>query len=604
MKKKKNNSIRKQILSGYRHVILVMCLLVAVSLISLIQISRNYRVVSNNRDNQAATQSALAKHYEWLEMYNESILNGTEFKGSLDYNTCLLGQWLSGVSDSDLSDTVIRNALTEVQEPHKNMHMLASEILELAENDGDAAYIRFTQELKPLTTKVIEGLDKISSQYKDIANQASEKMDKLIFIMIVLNIVCALVGFVIALFYGTRSAKQISRPITAVAEWSEKLSVGADQIDFDHQILKGNENNEIGSMIHSFQRMVDSIHENVEVVKRLAQGDMTVFVNIRSQEDSLGRNLYHLVQSNDFMFAKIIEIAMSVATASQNIANASQMLADTASKQVIAINELNSSTDETRELVTQNGIEVQHATDLSHSILQDMQDSNAKMGLLVKSVDEINKSSQKIANVIKLIDDIAFQTNILALNAAVEAARAGEAGKGFAVVADEVRVLALKSADAANESKQLIEATMRATKDGSQISSEAFDTFQHVVDDLDSIIETVNHISDSSQKQEDAISRIHEQVEFINESITSNLSVNEEAAAASSEMREDARLLEEEMNQFNLRQRKMGHAYIPPEKRGDEEFIRQANENYQKALKTGQFEAPDASAPRTKKINK
>ncbi len=588
-KKNKVNSIRKQILSGYRHVILVMCLLVAVSLISLIQISRNYRVVSNNRDNQAATQSALAKHYEWLEMYNESILNGTEFKGSLDYNTCLLGQWMAGVNDSDLSDTVIRNTLTEVQEPHKNMHMQASEILELAKTDRDAAYIRFTQELKPLTEKVIDGLGQISSQYEAIANEASEKMDSLIFIMIVLNIVCALLGFMVALFYGTRSAKQISRPITAVAEWSEKLSVGADQIDFDEKVLKGNEGNEIGSMIQSFQRMVDSIHENVEVVKRLAQGDMTVFVNIRSQEDSLGRNLYHLVQSNDFMFARIIEIAMSVATASQNIANASQMLADTASKQVIAINELNSSTDETRELVTQNGIEVQHATDLSHSILQDMQDSNAKMGLLVESVDEINKSSQKIANVIKLIDDIAFQTNILALNAAVEAARAGEAGKGFAVVADEVRVLALKSADAANESKQLIEATMRATKDGSQISSEAFETFQHVVDDLDSIIATVNNISNSSQKQEDAISRIHEQVEFINESITSNLSVNEEAAAASSEMREDAKLLEDEMNQFNLRQRTMGHAYIPPEKRNDEEFIRQANENYQKALKTGQY---------------
>ena len=597
MKKKKINSIRKQILSGYRHVILVMCLLVAVSLISLIQISRNYRVVSNNRDNQAATQSALAKHYEWLEMYNESIVNGTEFKGSLDYNTCLLGQWLSGVSDSDLSDTVIRTALDETQEPHQKMHTLASEILELAANDQTAAYKRFNEELKPLTEKVIQGLDKISTQYKEIANQASEKMDRLIFIMIVLNIVCALVGFIVAIFYGTRSARQISRPITAVAEWSEKLSVGADEIDFDQQVLKGNEDNEIGSMIQSFQRMVDSIHENVEVVKRLAQGDMTVFVNIRSQEDSLGRNLYHLVQSNDFMFARIIEIAMSVATASQNIANASQTLADTASKQVVAINELNSSTDETRELVRQNGVEVQHATDLSHSILQDMQDSNAKMGLLVESVDEINKSSQKIANVIKLIDDIAFQTNILALNDAVEAARAGEAGKGFAVVADEVRVLALKSADAANESKQLIEATMRATKDGSQTSSEAFETFQHVVDDLDSIIETVNRISDSSQKQEDAISRIHEQVEFINESITSNLSVNEEAAAASAEMREDARLLEDEMNQFNLRQRKMGHAYIPPEKRGDEEFIRQANENYQKALKTGKFEFSDEFAP-------
>ena len=105
----------------------------------------------------------------------------------------------------------------------------------------------------------------------------------------------------------------------------------------------------------------------------------------------------------------------------------------------------------------------------------------------------------------------------------------------------------------------------------------------------------MNNISNSSQKQQDAISRIHEQVEFINDSITSNLSVNEEAAAASSEMREDARLLEDEMNQFNLRQRKMGHAYIPPEKRNDEEFIRQANENYQKALKTGRFDSSETN---------
>ena len=287
------------------------------------------------------------------------------------------------------------------------------------------------------------------------------------------------------------------------------------------------------------------------------------------------------------MFAKIIKIAMSVASASQHIANASQMLADSASRQADAVSELDKSTNETTELITQNAKDVEHATRLSQSMRQDMQDSNAKMGLLVKSVDEINKSSQKIANVIKLIDDIAFQTNILALNAAVEAARAGEAGKGFAVVADEVRVLALKSAEAANESKTLIEATMRATKDGSKTSSEAFATFQHIVDDLDKVIETVASISGASKKQEDAISHIHTQVGLINDSITSNLSVNEEAAAASSEMREDARVLEQEMNQFNLRQRTMGSAYIPPEKRNDEEFIREANANYQRALQTG-----------------
>ena len=277
------------------------------------------------------------------------------------------------------------------------MHRQASEILQLAQTDRDAAYIRFIQEVKPLTQDVIGGLGRISSQYENLANEASEEMDHLIFIMIILNILSALLGFAIAAFYGNRSAKQISTPITAVAEWSEKLSQGASQIEFDRHILEGNEENEIGSMIRSFQRMVASIHENVEVVKRLAQGDMTVFVNIRSDEDSLGRNLYHLVQSNDFMFAKIIKIAMSVASASQHIANASQMLADTASKQASAVSELNDSTEETKTLVTESALQMQHATELSQSIRHDMQDSNVKMGLLVKSVDEINKSSQKLS---------------------------------------------------------------------------------------------------------------------------------------------------------------------------------------------------------------
>ncbi len=584
MKKKGVRSIRKQILSGYSRVIWVMCLLVVISLISLIRVNKDYHTVSGNRDNQASTQAALAKHYEWLELFNECIQNGTDFTGSLDPNTCLLGQWMANANDDDLSNAVIQNTLNSIKAPHEKMHTQAPEILLLAKTDRETAYARFNEEIKPLTQQVIAGLNVISNEYENLANKTTEELDRLIMGMIILCIVSALAGFLIAVFYGTRSAKQISGPITSVAEWSEKLSDGADQIEFDKRMLAGNEDNEIGSMIRSFQKMVASIHENVQVVKRLAQGDMTVFVNIRSDEDSLGKNLYHLVQSNDFMFAKIIKIAMSVANASQHIADASQMLADTASKQASAVNDLTESTDETKELVIQNSREMEHATQLSQSMRQDMQDSNAKMALLVESVDEINKSSQKIANVIKLIDDIAFQTNILALNAAVEAARAGEAGKGFAVVADEVRVLALKSADAANESKLLIEATMSATKDGSRTSSEAFQTFQHIVEDLDSIIETVANISNASAKQEDAISRIHAQVELINESINSNLSVNEEAAAASSEMRENAKLLELEMNRFNLRQRKMGRAYIPPEKENDENFIREANENYQRAL--------------------
>ena len=470
-----------------------------------------------------------------------------------------------------------------IKPPHEQMHTLATEVLSVSKRDREEARGRYMNEIKPLVNQVIEGLGRISGQYEKVADETSEKLESTIFSLIVISILGALVGFLVAAFYGNRSSKQISGPIVAVADWSNRLSQGADEIEFDEKMLAGNQDNEIGAMILSFQRMVDSIHENVSVVQRLAQGDMTVFVNIRSEDDVLGSSLYHLVQSNDFMFAKIIKVAMSVASSSHDIANASQMLADTSVKQAAAVQELNDSTEETKALVEKNAEQMVHATGLSQSIRQDVQYSNEKMEMLVRSVKEINESSRKIANVIKLIDDIAFQ--ILALNAAVEAARAGEAGKGFAVVADEVRTLALRSSEAADESKNLIEATMRATTEGSRISSEAFDTFQHIVEDLDRITEVVSNISDSSERQENAITRMHTQVELIRDSITANASVSEEAAAASNEMRENAKLLEEEMRQFNLRQRRMGHAYIPPEKRGDEEFIREANENYQKALR-------------------
>ncbi|MDE7243097.1 MAG: CZB domain-containing protein, partial [Oscillospiraceae bacterium] len=560
--KKGSNSIRKQIMSGYFRIIVAVFLLVALLLISLFQIRQRYQSVSRSEANRASTLSALAKHYEWLELLSESIQEGTIFEGSLDPNTCLLGQWMATVDKSDLRDPTINEAYYSIQAPHTQMHEAASDIITLSRTDKNAAYARFIREIRPLVNEVIAGLDTISSEYQETADKNSVYLERLIFAMLLVCLAGALIGLVMALVYGNRSAKRISKPITAVAEWSEQLSLGVSDIDFDPHLLDDNYNNEIGSMIRAFQKVVDSIQENVRVVQRLADRDMTVFVNIRSAEDALGNNLYHLVQSNDFMLAKIIKIGLSVANGSRQIADASQILADTAVQQSAAVQEVTDSMNLTKELVHHNAEQMEHATEVSLSIRQHVHNSNEKMSQLVQSVDDINKSSHLIANVIKLIDDIAFQTNILALNAAVEAARAGEAGKGFAVVADEVRMLALKSAEAANESKALIETTIRATEEGSKTSVEAFDTFQNIVKDLDEITQIVATMSASSEKQGDAINNIHMQIERIQESITSNAAVSEEAVATSHEMRDDAKLLEDEMKECNLRQRQMGHAYI------------------------------------------
>lgn len=582
--KKGSRSIRQQIFSGYSRIIVLMFCLVALMIVSLVQIQRDYRAVTGNQSNQASTQAALAKHYAWLEQLNESIQNGSTFQGGLSHTACILGQWSASVSAEDLSDPLIARTFQDLQRPHEQMHGKTSAVLELSKQDRDAGYSAYLNEIKPLADQVIQGLEIMSGQYQEIAGQAAGQLEQLIFIMLIVCVAGALIVLSVAVFYGNRSAKQISRPVTAVAQWSERLSMGADQIELDPRMLSENQDNEIGSMMRSFQKMVESIQENVRVVKRVAQGDMTVFVNIRSQEDSLGDNLYHLVQSNDFMLAKIIKIGLSVASGSRQIADASQTLADTAMQQTSAVQELTDAMEETRSLVRKNSEEMEQAARISLSIRQDVQDSNEKMDELVHSVNDISESSHKIANVIKLIDDIAFQTNILALNASVEAARAGEAGKGFAVVADEVRMLAQRSAEAAKDSKSLIEATIQVTEDGSKISSEAFKTFQNIVGDLDRITEIVGNMALSSAQQEEAISNIHTQIERIQQSITSYAAISEEAVATSNEMRDDAKLLEDEMSRFNLRQRQMGCAYIPPEKRSDMEFIREANENYKRSM--------------------
>ena len=581
--KKEKNSIRKQILSGYLRIIIAVFLLVAVLLVSLFQIRQKYLSVSRSEENRASTMAALSKHYEWLELLSESIQEGTIFGGSLDPTSCTLGQWMANVQVSDLREPKINEAYQSIQTPHNKMHESASDIITLSHTDKDAAYSRFLMEIKPQVELVIAGLETMSNEYQNSADEDSAALEALIFTMLVICLLGAVIGLVLAVVYGNRSAKRISKPVVAVAEWSEQLSMGASDIEFDPRLLEDNYDNEIGAMIRAFQKVVESIQENVRVVQRLAERDMTVFVNIRSEDDALGNNLYHLVQSNDFMLAKIIKIGLSVANGSRQIADASQILADTATQQSSAVQEVTESMDVTRNLVHQNVQETVHATEIFDSIRQHVQNSNEKMSQLVQSVDEINKSSHRIANVIKLIDDIAFQTNILALNAAVEAARAGSAGKGFAVVADEVRLLALKSAEAANESKQLIENTIRTTEDGSRTSVEAFDTFQNIVTDLDGITVIVSKMADSSEKQEEAISNIHTQIERIQESINSNAAVSEEAVATSHEMRDDAKLLEDEMKQFNLRQRQIGRAYIPPEKKDDPEFIREATENYNKS---------------------
>ena len=182
-----------------------------------------------------------------------------------------------------------------------------------------------------------------------------------------------------------------------------------------------------------------------------------------------------------------------------------------------------------------------------------MTDGIAHMNKLVESVQEIEQNAEEIFKILKVIDDIAFQTNILSLNAAVEAARAGTAGKGFAVVADEVRNLAGKTAEASRHTAGRIEQALQAVQHGRTIADETAEAFQIVHDGVLRIAERTEEIASNSKQQNEAIQQTTNGVEQISAAIHINSSTSEESAAASEELSSQAQILKQLVAQFQLK---------------------------------------------------
>lgn len=589
MKKTVKNSLKKQISSGYITIVAVMLVLFLASLAYLYVIYNSYQDVAQNRSDQSSTQEAVAAHYQWVENLSSSIQTGQPFTGSLDPATCSLGKWVGSIESHELLDSQVKTTLDRIIAPHNEIHERAKSILEIQKTDKDGAYKDYTETIKPKVIEVTTALSSISNRYKVVADEASVRLNSVLRWAIGTGIFLAILATVAAYLFARSITNKISRPIAAVADWSKKLSLGIDNLEFDSSEIDQQEENEIGQMMQSFQTMAESIRDNVKVVKRVADGDMTAFVNVRSTGDSLGKNLYRMVQTNDLMFSEILQIAQKVVLGSQQISQVSEALAANSSIQADAVHMLSDRIDNAARLAEDNASKAIVASDISNRIKESIKRNSEKMELMVISAREIQEASHEISAVIKTIDDIAFQTNILALNAAVEAARAGEAGKGFTVVASEVRVLALRSAQAAASTKLMIENTIAKSQGGSKISAETADTFQEIVASVNKIIDMVMEISAASNTQQSEIENVRVEVGQITQVATANAASSQESAASSLEMTHHAEILKQEMSKFNLRQRQIGQAYIPPEKQNDIEFVREANENYRRAMETGKI---------------
>lgn len=580
-----SNSIRTQILSGYLLLTVVLVFLVLIAIASLLATNKGFTKIEQYQTQQQRAQKVITAHYQWLEQLSESISTEEEFTGSLDPNSCALGKWIAESEEEMTGDSIMAESLNRIIEPHKEIHLTASELLALSETSKEEALSLYASEYKPKVVLIGDGLEAISDRYQQISVELKTKTEHLALLCKILLVAAGAGAVVGSIIIGLKISKRISEPIAAVETWSEELASGVDNFQFDVNILtkKGN-SREINQMIRSFEKMASGIRENVRVIQKVAEGDLTAYVDIKSSGDSLGRNLYHLVQNNDMMFADLLRVADSVASNAGHIAAASQSLADSSTTQASAVEVLSDTIREANDLASANANSANEASSVIENMQKEVNLGKERMDTLLASVDEIKRASEQISSVMKSINDIAFQTNILALNAAVEAARAGTAGKGFAVVADEVRNLSIKSAEAAEQSRVLIENTIEKTAEGSKISHQASETFADIVVRTGEISGMMEEINNASITQQNYMAEVNNEIAKISSIVMTNAAASEETAAATKEMNANADIIKQSMYKFNLRKRQAGKPYIPPEKVNDEKFIREAEENYQKKM--------------------
>ena len=316
----------------------------------------------------------------------------------------------------------------------------------------------------------------------------------------------------------------------------------------DHAVIK----DALNDTINTIKGYIDEI---AYVLSEVAKGDLLVDIRSEYRGDfvELKNSINTIIGSLNGVLGDINTAAEQVAAGSRQVSDGNQEISQGATEQAASIEELSASITQIAEQIRQSAANTATATDLADKSKRAADTGNDKMMGMLKSMQEINESSSSISKIIKVIDDIAFQTNILALNAAVEAARAGAHGKGFAVVAEEVRNLAARSANAAKETTTLIEGSIRKVEAGTQIANDTALALSSIVEGSDRSLALLAQISVASSEQATGIAQINRGIEQLSAVVQTNSATAEEGAAASEELSSQAELLKSMIGNFRLK---------------------------------------------------
>ncbi|KNZ40341.1 methyl-accepting chemotaxis protein [Acetobacterium bakii] len=316
----------------------------------------------------------------------------------------------------------------------------------------------------------------------------------------------------------------------------------------DYTVIKDDMNQTISFL----KRYVDEITQTLE---EIGEGNLNQQINTEYLGDfqAIKTALNDITTNLSTTMSEINEAASQVESGAVQISDGGQALSQGTTEQASSIQQLNASIEEVAGETKKNAMRANEANERAQEVRGNAEVGNTQMTKMVTAMVEINDSSQNISKIIKVIDDIAFQTNILALNAAVEAARAGQHGKGFAVVAEEVRSLAARSADAAKETTVLIEGSIDKVETGTKIADETAVSLKEILSEIEKVTGLVGDIARASNDQASEIAQITQGIEQVSTVVQTNSATAEQSAAASEELSGQAEMLKQMVGAFQLK---------------------------------------------------
>ena len=357
----------------------------------------------------------------------------------------------------------------------------------------------------------------------------------------------AVISVIITVWIALALIKVIEKSIKQLSDAAKEIAAGKVDIN----MVKYN-NDEFGELVDEYMAVIENIKSQANIAEEVASGNLTINVVPKSSDDLLGNSLKKLVEDNFHALSNISDAGSQVTIGSAQVASASQALAQGSTEQASAIQQITASISEIAEKTKQNAEQANDTNRLMSEVIGNVDKGNVQMQDMMSAMHDINQSSESISKIIKVIDDIAFQTNILALNAAVEAARAGEAGKGFAVVAEEVRSLAAKSAAAAAETAELIEDSIGKVGVGSNIADETAQALEKISNTAVQCESQIKGIADSSNYQATAVAQIEQAIAQVSQVVQTNSATSEQCAAASEELSNQATRMRDLLSIYNL----------------------------------------------------